>query len=287
MPGLRTLPSAGSVGRQISRYWPIGARRPRAGSLCVNGLAGSRLPAPRLAASRFAARGPSARPSGRGRIMSRNMALPVPGMEAAGLAQDHYQPTRFVMAGLVAGLADHVLLRRPPRRGCPEFPRHDSTKMPPVTRPTPNRCYRAAMHPLLIDAIGTAGALLTTLCWLPQVWKILALEGATPAQISFERPSLRGALGVGLWLVLRRRRFLASGRLRSPRRAITLAVLDELVILRDLKLRHGSSSGAFPECSGGCGMSPFIPADAGIEAGPVCDRTAFMSAQGLGSPRPG
>ena len=29
------------------------------------------------------------------------------------------------------------------------------------------------MHPLLIDAIGTAGALLTTLCWLPQVWKIL------------------------------------------------------------------------------------------------------------------
>jgi MtN3 and saliva related transmembrane protein len=86
------------------------------------------------------------------------------------------------------------------------------------------------MNPLLIDAIGTAGALLTTLCWLPQVWKILR-ERDTRA-ISFAA-NFAGALGVGFWLIYGAERtdwpLIASS-------AITLALM--LVILA-LKLRHG------------------------------------------------
>jgi MtN3 and saliva related transmembrane protein len=86
------------------------------------------------------------------------------------------------------------------------------------------------MNSLLVDAIGSAGALLTTLCWLPQVWKILR-ERDTRA-ISFAA-NFAGALGVGFWLIYGAERtdwpLIASS-------AITLALM--LVILA-LKLRHG------------------------------------------------
>jgi MtN3 and saliva related transmembrane protein len=86
------------------------------------------------------------------------------------------------------------------------------------------------MHPLLVDAIGTVGALLTTFCWLPQVWKILR-ERDTRG-ISFAA-NFAGALGVALWLVY------GAERVDWPligSSAITLALM---VVILALKLRHG------------------------------------------------
>jgi MtN3 and saliva related transmembrane protein len=86
------------------------------------------------------------------------------------------------------------------------------------------------MSSLLVDAIGTAGALLTTLCWLPQVWKIMR-ERDTRA-ISFSA-NFASALGVAFWLIYGAERtdwpLIGSS-------AVTLALM--LVILA-LKLRHG------------------------------------------------
>lgn len=52
--------------------------------------------------------------------------------------------------------------------------------------------------PLLIDIVGTAGATLTTLCWLPQAAKVLRNKEtralSLPATAAF-------TLGVALWLV--------------------------------------------------------------------------------------
>ena len=52
--------------------------------------------------------------------------------------------------------------------------------------------------PPLIDVIGTAGATLTTLCWLPQALKIMREKEtralSLPATAAF-------TFGIGLWLI--------------------------------------------------------------------------------------
>jgi len=54
------------------------------------------------------------------------------------------------------------------------------------------------LDPQLIDVIGTAGAALTTLCWLPQALKVIRERDARalslPATLAF-------TLGIVLWLV--------------------------------------------------------------------------------------
>jgi MtN3 and saliva related transmembrane protein len=82
----------------------------------------------------------------------------------------------------------------------------------------------------LIDAIGAAGAILTTLCWLPQAVQI-ARERDTRA-ISLAAMSGLTA-GMVLWLVYGMA--LADWPLIGSS-AVTLALM--LVILA-LKLRHG------------------------------------------------
>ena len=82
----------------------------------------------------------------------------------------------------------------------------------------------------LINGIGFAGACLTTLCWLPQVWKIMR-ERDTRA-ISFPA-NFASAVGVGCWLVY------GAALMDWPligSSAVTLALT--LAILA-LKLRHG------------------------------------------------
>ena len=54
------------------------------------------------------------------------------------------------------------------------------------------------MNPWLIDAVGIAGALLTTFCWLPQVLKIV--RDRDTRAISFPA-NLACAVGVGCWLI--------------------------------------------------------------------------------------
>jgi MtN3 and saliva related transmembrane protein len=82
----------------------------------------------------------------------------------------------------------------------------------------------------LIDAIGTMGAVLTTLCWLPQAVQIMR-ERSTRA-ISLAATSGFSA-GTVLWLVYGLA--LADWPLIGSS-AVTLALM--LVILA-LKLRHG------------------------------------------------
>ena len=54
------------------------------------------------------------------------------------------------------------------------------------------------LDPQLIDVIGTAGAALTTLCWLPQALKVIRERDARalslPATLAF-------TLGIVLWRV--------------------------------------------------------------------------------------
>ena len=87
------------------------------------------------------------------------------------------------------------------------------------------------MPQLLIDTVGIVGAILTTVCWLPQAIKIIR-EKETQA-ISLPT-SLAFTVGVFLWLVYGFA--LADGPLIWSS-GITLALM--LVIVA-LKLRYGS-----------------------------------------------
>jgi len=82
----------------------------------------------------------------------------------------------------------------------------------------------------MVDAIGTIGAVLTTVCWLPQAIKVIRERESRaislPATLAF-------TLGVLLWLVYGLA--LADWPLIGSS-AVTLALM--LVIL-SLKLRHG------------------------------------------------
>ena len=81
----------------------------------------------------------------------------------------------------------------------------------------------------IVDAIGTAGAVLTTLCWLPQTVKIAREKDARaislPATIAF-------AAGILLWLIYGIA--LADGPLIWSN-AVTLVLTAAML---GLKLRH-------------------------------------------------
>jgi MtN3 and saliva related transmembrane protein len=84
--------------------------------------------------------------------------------------------------------------------------------------------------PLLIDVIGTAGAALTTLCWLPQALKIMREKEtralSLPATAAF-------TLGIGLWLIYG----LAIGDWPLiGSNAVTLALMG---VILATKLRYG------------------------------------------------
>jgi MtN3 and saliva related transmembrane protein len=86
------------------------------------------------------------------------------------------------------------------------------------------------MNPVLVNMIGAAAAVLTTLCWLPQVWKIVRERDARA--ISFPA-NFASAVGVGCWLVY------GAALMDWPligSSAVTLALT--LAILA-LKVRHG------------------------------------------------
>jgi len=83
---------------------------------------------------------------------------------------------------------------------------------------------------VLTETIGTAGAILTTICWLPQVWKILH-ERDTKA-ISFGA-NFACALGVACWLVY------GAALVDWPLIGSSAATLALLLAILALKLRHG------------------------------------------------
>jgi MtN3 and saliva related transmembrane protein len=86
------------------------------------------------------------------------------------------------------------------------------------------------MVPWLVDAIGATGAILTTLCWVPQAMKIIR-ERETRA-ISLSGTTL-SVLGVLFWLVYGLAIF--DGPLIGSS-IVTLAMTGTILAL---KIRHG------------------------------------------------
>ena len=86
------------------------------------------------------------------------------------------------------------------------------------------------MTPGSVDAIGATGAILTTLCWVPQALKIIS-ERETRA-ISLPGTTLC-VLGVLLWLVYGLA--IVDGPLIGSS-IVTLAMTATILVL---KLRHG------------------------------------------------
>jgi MtN3 and saliva related transmembrane protein len=77
--------------------------------------------------------------------------------------------------------------------------RADGVKRKNVIRRKPNHAYGRCMAiPWIVDFVGAAGALLTTLCWLPQVLKTVREKEtralSLPATSAF-------TLGILLWLI--------------------------------------------------------------------------------------
>ena len=86
------------------------------------------------------------------------------------------------------------------------------------------------MSPLLLEAVGFAAAVLTTLCWLPQAVKIVR-EKQT-AGLSLVTQSAF-SLGVGLW-------FAYGVMVGSPSLVVAnFATLVLSLVILALKLRYG------------------------------------------------
>ena len=86
------------------------------------------------------------------------------------------------------------------------------------------------MPTLVVDIIGTIGAVLTTVCWLPQVIKLIRDKETRAISLS---SAAAFTLGMLLWLVYGVA--LADWPLMSSS-AITLAIM---VVILSQKLRRG------------------------------------------------
>ena len=65
---------------------------------------------------------------------------------------------------------ESVVMRAPPRQQAPD---------PAVIKTLVIRLYRGSMNGLLVGTIGMTGAVLTTVCWLPQAIKIVRSRDTT------------------------------------------------------------------------------------------------------------
>jgi MtN3 and saliva related transmembrane protein len=92
------------------------------------------------------------------------------------------------------------------------------------------RMIFAAMPPGLVEAIGAAGAVLTTLCWVPQAAKIIR-ERDTRA-ISLPGTALC-VIGVLLWLIY------GLAILDGPLIGSSIVTFAMTFIILVLKIRHG------------------------------------------------
>ena len=86
------------------------------------------------------------------------------------------------------------------------------------------------LTPRIVDAIGACGAILTTLCWIPQTVKIIREREARA--ISLPATTLC-TLGVLLWLVY------GLAILDGPLIGSSIATLALTATILVLKIRHG------------------------------------------------
>ena len=86
------------------------------------------------------------------------------------------------------------------------------------------------MHWTLTDSVGMAGAVLTTVCWLPQARKIIR-ERETRS-ISLPATALF-TLGIFFWLIY------GVALVDWPLITSNIVTLALMVVIMTLKLRHG------------------------------------------------
>jgi MtN3 and saliva related transmembrane protein len=84
--------------------------------------------------------------------------------------------------------------------------------------------------PLLVEAVGGAAAVLTTLCWLPQALRVIRLRDTRAISLA---SYLAFAAGVALWLIYG----VLLGKV--PLIAANAVTLSLLVVILRLKLRYG------------------------------------------------
>ncbi|HTS41359.1 MAG TPA: SemiSWEET transporter [Xanthobacteraceae bacterium] len=84
--------------------------------------------------------------------------------------------------------------------------------------------------PFVIDAIGVLGALLTTLCWLPQAIKSMREKNTHAISLS---STAAFAAGLLCWLIY------GMAKLDPPLIGSSAVTLALVAILLVLKLRHG------------------------------------------------
>jgi MtN3 and saliva related transmembrane protein len=86
------------------------------------------------------------------------------------------------------------------------------------------------MAPVIVDAIGTSGAILTTVCWVPQAIKIVRDRETRAISLS---GTLLCVVGVLLWLVYGLA--IVDGPLIGSS-IVTFAMTATILVL---KIRHG------------------------------------------------
>jgi MtN3 and saliva related transmembrane protein len=86
------------------------------------------------------------------------------------------------------------------------------------------------MNSLLVDAIGMTGAVLTTVCWLPQAIKIIRSRETRAISLA---GTLAFTIGIAFWLIYGLA--LMDWPLITSN-VVTLALMSVIVAL---KLRHG------------------------------------------------
>jgi MtN3 and saliva related transmembrane protein len=86
------------------------------------------------------------------------------------------------------------------------------------------------MNSLLVDTIGMTGAVLTTVCWLPQAIQIIRSRETRAISLS---GTLAFTVGIAFWLVY------GVALMDWPLITSNVVTLGLMAVIVSLKLRHG------------------------------------------------
>ena len=101
----------------------------------------------------------------------------------------------------------------------------------PLSHPVKNpRLDPTPMYWTLVDSVGMSGAVLTTVCWLPQALKIIRERETTAISLP---GTAMFTLGMALWLVY------GVALIDWPLISSSVVTLALMLVILGLKLRHG------------------------------------------------
>jgi MtN3 and saliva related transmembrane protein len=86
------------------------------------------------------------------------------------------------------------------------------------------------MNPVLVDAVGMTGAVLTTVCWLPQAIKVIRSRETRAISLA---GTLAFTVGIVFWLIY------GLALMDWPLITSNVVTLGLMAVIVSLKLRHG------------------------------------------------